>query len=99
VRIDLSRTFRHFTLGAWYTVTGTGHLSSSKNVGHRDKGVYIRVPFSIFRSADSPGHFRYSLSSFTRDPGQTVKTPNPLYPMESGEAPGAAFEFSRTRTD
>lgn len=99
VRIDLSRTFKHFTLGAWYTVTDTGHMSSSKNVGHRDKGVYIRVPFSIFRSADSPGRFRYSLSSFTRDPGQTVKTPNPLYPMESGDAPGTAPGLSRTRAD
>jgi hypothetical protein len=90
VRIDLSRTFRHFTLGAWYTVTDTGHLESSKNVGHRDKGVYVRVPFSIFRSDDSPGHFRYSLSSFTRDAGGSVRTPNPLYPMDAGGAPAAA---------
>jgi hypothetical protein len=84
-RLDVSRTFRHFTLGAWFTVTGTGHLESSKNVGHRDKGVYIRIPLSIFRFHDAPGHFSYALSSFTRDPGQTVSQPNPLYPM----APGA----------
>lgn len=83
-RLDVSRTFRHFTLGAWVTITDTGHLESSKNVGHRDKGVYISIPLSIFRFNDAPGHFSYGLSSFTRDPGQIVTPPNPLYPMAAG---------------
>jgi len=88
-RLDLSRTFRHFTVGAWITVTDTGHMRSDKNVGHRDKGIYIRIPLSIFRDNDAPGHFSYALSSFTRDPGQTVTPPNPLYPMADGRGADA----------
>jgi hypothetical protein len=87
VRLELRRTWKHFTVGFWYTVTHTGHLESGKNVGHREKGLFVRVPLSVFRSDDAPGHVGYRLSSFTRDPGQSVRLPRPLYPMSEDSLP------------
>lgn len=86
-RIDLRRSFKYFTLGAWYTKTDTDIFESPKNRGTDQKGVYIRFPFSIFQSNDKPGHFRYSITSFTRDPGAMVRQPGSFYPMDPWSTP------------
>ena len=80
-RIDLRRSFDYFTLGAWYTKTDTDLFESPKNRGTDQKGVYISFPFSIFKPHDRPGHLDYAVTSFTRDPGATVRQPGSLYPM------------------
>ena len=94
-RVDLRRTFDHFTVGAWATFTDTSIFKSPQNRGHIDSGVYIRVPLSVFLPRDEPGHFRYTLSGFTRDQGQTVRQPRTLYPA----TPEATPVFSRSRMD
>lgn len=86
-RFELRRTWKHFTLGGWYTWTDTSGFESEKNRGHHEKGLFIRVPLSIFRSADTPGHFRYQVSSFTRDAGQTARRPSPLFPVDNEGLP------------
>ena len=80
-RLDVSRTFRHFSIGAWYTVTDTDVFAAPYNQGYHDKGVYLSIPFSIFKDSDVPGQLFYSIRPWTRDPGQTVAQVNSLYPM------------------
>jgi hypothetical protein len=87
VRVELRRAFKYFTIGGWYTHTDTSIFDSEKNRGQSEKGVYLRVPFSVFRDSASPGHFRYEISSFTRDQGTLVRQPNMLYPMDPWSTP------------
>jgi len=81
VRIDASRTFKYFTLGAWLTVTDTDVFTADYNQGYRDKGIYFSMPLSIFFNSDIPGRITYRLRPWTRDPGATVNQPRFLYPM------------------
>lgn len=87
VQFQLRRSFKYFTIGAWLTVTDTGRFESDENRGSRDKGVYISIPFSIFNKKDLPGHFNYTVSSFTRDSGQTVDQPVSLFPLNPWSTP------------
>jgi hypothetical protein len=97
-RLDISRTYRHFTMGAWYTVTDTHDFDASFNKGYNDKGVYLVVPFSVFKDHDNPIKLLYSFSPWTRDVGQTVRQPHGLYPMANpyaSSAPGDVDSFRR----
>ena len=82
VKAELRRSFKYFTIGAWYTHTDTDHMVSELNRGNREKGVFIRIPFSLFTDKDQRGNLYYSFTSFTRDPGQSVRQPSLLYPMD-----------------
>jgi hypothetical protein len=79
--LELRRSFKYFTIGAWYTETDTDHFTSPKNRGAAEKGVYIRFPLSIFSDHDRRGRLTFDFTSFTRDQGQTVRQPSLLYPM------------------
>ena len=68
----MARTFEHFTLGAWLTITDTSGFQSSYNRNYYDKGIYIAIPFSWFKNQPVRGRFRYAISPWTRDPGQMV---------------------------
>ena len=81
-RLEVRRSFRYFTIGAWYTATDTSDFTSEKNRGNNEKGVFIRVPLSIFADREIRGSLIYSFASFTRDPGQSVRQPAVLYPMD-----------------
>lgn len=87
VRIDLRRTFKYFTIGAWYTKTDTDLFASEKNKAASQKGVYITFPLSIFFQKDSPKRMNYTFSSFTRDQGATVRQPGSLYPLDPFSTP------------
>ncbi len=81
-RVEVRRSFRYFTLGGFYTNTNTDRFASRKNRGTDQKGVFIRVPFSVFKDHEVRGnHFSYGITSFTRDPGQTVRQPRSLFPL------------------
>jgi hypothetical protein len=86
-KIDIRRSFKYFTLGAWYTKTDTDIFNSPKNRGADQKGVYISIPLSIFKSNDKPRHFSYSIASFTNDTGAMVRQPDSLYPMSPWSTP------------
>lgn len=86
-RFELRRSFKYFTIGAWYTMTDTSEFASAMNRGNREKGVYLRFPLALFKNMDIPGHLRYVMTSFTRDPGQTVRQPSSLYPMDPWATP------------
>jgi hypothetical protein len=79
--VEVRRSFKYFTLGAWYTKTDTDIFTSEKNRGSDQKGVFIRIPFSVFKDHEVKGYYTYGITSFTRDPGQTVNQPRSLYPM------------------
>jgi hypothetical protein len=81
VSIELRRSFKYFTLGAWYTRTDTDHCTNEKNRDAAEKGVFITFPFSLFSDRDRRGSLTYVFSSFTRDQGQTVRQPSVLYPL------------------
>jgi len=81
VRIDLSRTFKHFTVGAWLTVTDTSDFVADYNRGYEDKGIYLSIPLSVFFDSDIFGRLNYSIRAFTRDPGAIVNQPRHLYPF------------------
>ncbi len=82
-RLELRRSYRYFTIGGWYTATDTDVFASAKNRGVAEKGIYIRIPFSIFADRDVRGHLRYEFTSFTRDQGTVVSQPSRLYPMDN----------------
>ncbi|MBW2052297.1 MAG: YjbH domain-containing protein [Deltaproteobacteria bacterium] len=77
VRIDICRTFKHFTIGAWYTLTDTSHFQDPRNRGYNDKGVFISFPLSAFMNKPISGRYRYALIPWSRDPGR-VKPHCPL---------------------
>lgn len=79
VRMDVSRTFKYFTLGAWLTVTDTSVFSADINRGYEDKGIYLSIPLSLFLDSDLPGRLHYSITPWTRDQGQLVAQPRHLY--------------------
>jgi hypothetical protein len=81
VRFEVARTFRHFTLGGWYTITDTSDFNSEFNRDYRDKGVFVRIPLSIFDTGPTSGRIKYSLAPWTRDPGQMIGGFRSLYPM------------------
>jgi len=86
-QIDLRRSFKYFTIGAWYTRTDTDIFTSPKNRGADQKGVYISFPLSIFQFNDKPGHVSYAISGFSNDTGATVRQPDYLYPMNPWSTP------------
>jgi len=88
VRVELRRSFKYFTLGAWLTMTDTDQFTAAKNrAATEQKGVYIKVPLAIFQDHDGRGFFHYMMTSFTRDPGQLVRQPSSLYPMDPWATP------------
>jgi len=79
--LELRRSFKYFTLGAWYTKTDTDHFTNEKNRAASEKGVFITFPLSLFSDHDRRGSLDYAVSSFTRDQGQIVRQPGVLYPL------------------
>ena len=68
-------------LSKYLPVNDTDGFEASFNQGYHDKGVYIVVPFSVFKDHDNPLKLLYSFSPWTRDTGQTVRQVHGLYPM------------------
>ena len=87
IRIELRRSHKYFTIGAWYTRTDTDLFVSEKNKEADQKGVYISFPLSIFSNKDKPNRLRYTFSSFTRDQGARVRQPGALFPMDPYATP------------
>ncbi len=87
VSIELRRSFKHFTVGAWYTKTDTSLFNDPENIDSETKGVFIRFPLALFKDRDVPGHLHYAITSFTTDQGQTVAQPGTLYPMDPWDTP------------
>lgn len=87
VRFDLRRSFRYFTVGAWYTQTDTDLFQSEENRNSTQKGVYVRIPLSLFSDHDRRGDIEYDFTSFTRDSGALVQQPKALYPMNPWSTP------------
>ena len=92
-RFELCRTFKHFTIGAWYTVTDTSDFTSVHNKGYNDKGVFFSFPLSIFDTKPRGGRLHLSLAPWTRDPGQTVSQFRSLYPL--GREPETPWDITR----
>lgn len=86
-RVEVRRSFKYFTIGAWYTKTDTSIFDSPKNRGTDQKGVFISIPLAVFKDHETPGSFEYDITSFLRDPGQTVSQPRFLYPMNPWSTP------------
>jgi hypothetical protein len=93
VRFEVCRTFKHFTLGAWYTVTDTSDFTAASNKGYHDKGVFFSFPLSIFDTKPRGGRLNLSLSPWTRDPGQSVSQFRSLYPL--GSEPETPWDITR----
>jgi len=87
VEIILRRSFKYFTVGAWYTKTDTSIFKSEKNREAEYKGVYISIPFAIFSDKEKRGRLTYGITSFTRDQGQTVRQPRSLFPLNPWDSP------------
>src|SRR6266853_2198982 len=80
-RFEIKRRFRiGMELGAWYTVTNA--VDTGVNPGnYRDKGVFVSIPFEALLPNDTRVVTGFSLSPWTRDPGQMVNSPVDLYQM------------------
>lgn len=87
VMIILRRSFKYFTVGAWYTKTDTSIFKSDKNREAEEKGVYISFPFAVFSDREKRGTLTYGITSFTRDQGQTLRQPRYLFPLNPWDTP------------
>ena len=86
VKVDISRSYKGFTIGAYATVTNSDEIfTSSQNRGYIDKGIYIQIPLDVFTYKNVKGRVNYALSPWTRDVGQYAGTSMSLYPMNNGE--------------
>lgn len=85
-RIDLTRHYKNFTIGAYATYTNSREVfDNAENQGYIDKGIYIVVPLEVFTYKNVKKRVRYGLSPWTRDVGQYAGTLNALYPMNNSE--------------
>jgi len=82
VRMELARRFRSgFQIGAWYTKTDGNDITSPGTPDHPyyDKGIFIQIPLNTMLTVDSRAAPLASISPWTRDVGQMVKSPGDLY--------------------
>jgi len=81
-RFEIKRRFRiGMELGAWYTVTNAVDTGVGNEANYRDKGVFVSIPFEGLLPNDTRLVTGFSLSPWTRDPGQMVNSPVDLYQM------------------
>jgi len=81
-RFEIKRRFRiGMELGAWYTVTNVVDTGVGGESNYRDKGVFVSIPFEGLLPNDTKLVTGFSLSPWTRDPGQMVYSPVDLYQM------------------
>lgn len=85
-RVDIARTYKTFTIGAYATVTNSNEVfTSSENRDYIDKGIYIRIPIDTISKQRFKGSLSYTLSPWTRDVGQFAGGSMSLYPMNNSE--------------
>jgi hypothetical protein len=85
VKIDFTRNYKNFTLGAFATFTDSDNVFTNKeNKDYIDKGIYIKIPFNIF-SSNAKNKINYELRPWTRSVGQYSNTSMSLYPMNNSE--------------
>lgn len=81
-RFEFKRRFRSgIEIGAWYTVTDGKDETSPGAPGspYFDKGVFLVMPFAPLLTRDTQGFRSMSISPWTRDVGQMVRSPGDLY--------------------
>ena len=89
--LDLSRTFENgVTFGVFATKTDVS--SSEFGEGSFDKGFYISLPLDVFLSKPSRRSAGFLYRPVTRDGGQFLAIPSPLYGFTGG---AASSEVSR----
>lgn len=82
VRFEIKRRFRSgVEFGAWYTVTDIDDITppGSPDDPYRDKGLFITIPLRSMLTADTRARPKLSISPWTRDVGQMVRSPDDLY--------------------
>ena len=86
VKVDFSRHYKGFTVGAYATFTNSDEVfTSSQNKGYIDKGIYVQIPLDVFTYKNVKGRVNYGMSPWTRDVGQYAGTSMSLYPMNNNE--------------
>ena len=86
VKVDFSRHYKGFTVGAYATFTNSDEVfTSSQNKGYIDKGIYVQIPLAVFTYKNVKGRVNYGMSPWTRDVGQYAGTSMSLYPMNNNE--------------
>lgn len=78
VTLDVSRVFDNgVVMGAFATKTDVS--SEEFGEGSFDKGIYLRIPFSIFYRSVNKGAVSFDYRFLSRDGGQKVRDGRPLY--------------------
>lgn len=86
IRVDISRNYKDFTLGAFATITDSEDVfSNSLNKNYIDKGVFIKIPLEALSYKNFKQRTIFNISQYSRDVGHYAKTLNSLYPMNSSE--------------
>ncbi len=81
-RFEFKRRFRSgFEVGAWYTVTNGNDITTpgSPEDPYHDKGVFMSIPLAAMLTRDTSSEPKMSISPWTRDVGQMVRSPGDLY--------------------
>lgn len=86
IRIDITRSYKNFTLGAFATFTNSDEVfSNPENRGYIDKGIYLKIPLEVFTYKNLKGILNYGISPWTRDVGQYAGSSYELYRLNSSE--------------
>ena len=86
VRLEFTRRFRSgVEIGAWFSKTNGNDITSpgTPSDPYNDKGVFLSVPMSLMRLADSQATAGFAIAPWTRDVGQMVASPGDLYALMS----------------
>ncbi len=76
--LTLSRLFKNgVRVGVWGTKTNVS--AEQFGEGSFDKGFKVSIPFSVFSTRPSTSSAEFAFAPLTRDGGQKVITPKPLY--------------------
>lgn len=91
VTLDIAREFRNgVILGAFATKTDVS--AEEFGEGSFDKGIYLRLPLSLFYPGADKGAVSFDYRFLTRDGGQKVRDGRPLYDVVGRFHAGQVYE-------
>lgn len=78
-KVTVTKVIKGVQISAFYSFTDTDVFQDSINKGYHDKGVYVTIPFRLFKGTDTRAKYTQGISPWTRDVAQDINHFTPLF--------------------